>query len=334
HLINNYREPFWSHISLFELSAIFPGLETRTHEDKIQRDEASIHNTLNADKLPPWIYGMHDPGTWREIFEENKKTGWVLFHNILTGNFSQTRNQEFREWAEHGFGVMTRLVNAPFHYKGEGDGSIPLQEKYIDFSQQCAEFAQQSPDCLIWLIGNEMNISWHWPNKTRGLLNRRTAVPITPELFAECFNHVYRAIKGVQPNAWVIASGLNPRKHLGSISGDTILWFQKMLSLLESTDGIDIHTYIPGFGESVDQEAYTFEEFMEAIPAHLRTLPVFVTEATPNKVWSVESGGWMQQAYSRIDTWNQTADNQKIYALLPYRWKGIYPDKQDDPWNL
>ena len=34
--------------------------------------------------MPPWIFGMHDPGDWRDIFQEAGKTGWVMFNQWAT----------------------------------------------------------------------------------------------------------------------------------------------------------------------------------------------------------------------------------------------------------
>lgn len=282
---------------------------------------------------PPWIYGLHDPGNWDTVFTQQQKTGWVLFHQVL-GERRQEQPPSYAAWADKGFGLLTRLVHAPFDLEGKGEGSIPLPEAYDDFARRCAQFVRQSPSCAIWLIGNEMNMSWHWPNRTEGRRRRRVAEPITPDLYAPCFNRVYRAIKAVQPEAWVIPSGLNPQMVGQDAGRDTLVWFREMIDRLEAVDGFDVHAYFSAGDEPPPTGKYTFDQFLDAIPARWRDRPVFITEATPLEVWPEQSRGWMQAAYAEVDRWNRAVGHQKVYALLPYRWQGRWPDGREDPWNL
>ncbi|MEW6499170.1 MAG: hypothetical protein AB1589_42810, partial [Cyanobacteriota bacterium] len=170
-----------------------------------------------------------------------------------------------------------------------------------------------------------MNISWHWPS--RGNI-RRKSQPISPENYAKCFKLVRKAIKQVQPSAWVIPSGVNPLKHPKAEYEDALHWFEAILGLIDELDGFDIHSYFP------DRDSYRYEEFLQRIPANKQHLPVFLTEVTPPEPWSEPADGWMQNVYAKIDQWNRDPANQKVYAVLPYRWQGTYPDGNPDPWNL
>jgi O-acetyl-ADP-ribose deacetylase (regulator of RNase III) len=42
----------------------------------------------------------------------------------------------------------------------------------------------------------------------------------------------------------------------------------------------------------------------------------------------------MQRTYARVNRRNCSLGHQPIYAVLPYRWDGIWPNGDPDPWNL
>ena len=64
----------------------------------------------------------------------------------------------------------------------------------------------------------------------------------------------------------------------------------------------------------------TYLDFMNAVPQAMRRLPVFITETDQTEPWSNRATGWVQQAYAEINGWNEQPGNQKICALVLYRW--------------
>ena len=271
--------------------------------------------------FPPFIFGMHDPGDWRDIFNQADKKGWVMFNQPMDDdNLVSRGNPELAEWAEQGFGVLVRLVNASLKTK---HGSIPIPEQHGQFAERCAQFVNNSPGCRVWFIGNEMNISWHWPTPPNDIQPQK----ITPSQYADCFRQVYKTIKSIQPEAWVIPSGLNPLQQPGTQYQDALKWFQAMLEELDALDGFDLHTYFPLMHQQNLHQAYTYTQFLDLVPPRHRNLPVFITEATPPDIWPEKSDGWLQRTYANINRWNQNPDQQTIYALLPYRWED--KDKKD-----
>ena len=64
-----------------------------------------------------------------------------------------------------------------------------------------------------------------------------------------------------------------------------------------------------------------FIDFMEVIPANMRHLPVYITEADEDEPWLDDGSiSWIQDAYDEIDRWNKTPGNQQIRAMILYRW--------------
>lgn len=195
-------------------------------------------------KLPPWIFGMHDPGSWRDIFDGEGKLGWVMFNQVVDEQSAVKSNPEIESWARDGYGVLVRLVNAPPNLDSEGHGSIPLPDHYESFAQRCAQFVKNSSGCHIWFVGDEMNTEWNWPSHNHSS-EHLGFEPITPEQYAQCFDQVRRAIRKVQSDAWVVPSGLNPLKEPKVQHKDALKWFQAMLECISGLDALDIHTYFP-----------------------------------------------------------------------------------------
>jgi hypothetical protein len=71
----------------------------------------------------------------------------------------------------------------------------------------------------------------------------------------------------------------------------------------------------------------TYIDFMEAIPAALRQLPVYLTEVNQNEEWTDVNQGWVREAYAEINRWNSDTTRQKIRCMLLYRWEKHADDK-------
>ncbi|MHB1319228.1 MAG: hypothetical protein ACYCYF_11470, partial [Anaerolineae bacterium] len=74
----------------------------------------------------------------------------------------------------------------------------------------------------------------------------------------------------------------------------------------------------------------TYIDYMEAIPASLRHLPVYVTETNQNIAWEDVNRGWIREAYAEINRWNGDPGHQKIRTMILYRWER----HAGDIWNI
>ena len=70
-------------------------------------------------------------------------------------------------------------------------------------------------------------------------------------------------------------------------------------------------------------EFRAYQDFMHAIPADMRHLPVYITETDQDVSWLNQNIGWVQRAYGEIDYWNRQPGNQQIRSLVLYRWPKI-----------
>ena len=159
---------------------------------------------------------------------------------------------------------------------------------------------------------------------------------ITPEMYARCYTLCRDAIHAApgHEDDLVLTGSVAP---WNPNTGDWVQYFRDVLNRLgpDGCDGITLHTYTHGYDLNLiheDQfmdppfEHYRFNfrcfiDFMEAIPANMRHLPVYITEADEDEPW-LDDGSipWIQHAYDEIERWNKDPGNQQIRAMILYRW--------------
>lgn len=168
---------------------------------------------------------------------------------------------------------------------------------------------------------------------------------ITPALYAQCYKLCRNAIRQVagheadQVLIGAVAPWNNQTTYTGNTRGDWVQYFQDILHELGpgGLDGITLHTYThqsdPNLITSEQKmnppfadrrfEFRAYQDFMNAIPAAMRTLPVYITETNQDVPWLDQNIAWVQRAYGEIHWWNQQPNNQQIRALVLYRWPVI-----------
>ncbi len=168
---------------------------------------------------------------------------------------------------------------------------------------------------------------------------------ITPALYAQCYRLCRTAIHSVagheddQVLIGAVAPWNNQTAYAGNPTGDWIQYFADLLGLLGAggCDGITLHTYTHGADPNlITSEARmnppftnrhfefrAYQDFMAAIPVPMRNLPVYITETNEDVVWLDQNIAWVQRAYGEINWWNQQPGNQKIRALVLYRYPPI-----------
>lgn len=280
--------------------------------------------------FPQYIYGIHDLGGQVPMLKA-QRLGWLVDSVDLRAQ----AGTDYTRLADAGLGIIVRLNNGY-----DLAGTIPPSDQYDAFATRCAEYVARSPGARIWLIGNEMNSSAERP-----LLSDGSREIITPELYALCFLKCRDAIKNVAGHTddWVIPGAVAP---YNADTDDWVRYLVDMLTLLEGEiDGIALHCYTHDF--SVTQitsdvlmdppynryhsDFRAYRDFLNALPASFRSLPVFITETCPLEGWDNANIGWIQAAYKEIAEWNADPTHQAIQALVLYRWQGA----SDVPeWSL
>ncbi len=281
---------------------------------------------------PPYIFGLHDPGG-EQLMVDADRPGWVLVTEGIGADPQNFSGGDYRYLSDLGLGVIVRLNHG---YSGQNpDGTIPHSGQYTAFAKRCGNFVAASHGCHVWIIGNETNLATERPGGPSGEV-------ITPARYARCYDAARRQIKSKpgHENDQVIVGAVGPwntqTTYPGNSSGDWILYFTHILERVEGRcDGIALHTYSHGadahlvFSEQkMDHPLYqdrylhfrAYRDFMTALPASMRELPVYITETNQNDPWLNSANGWVRNAYKEIDDWNADPDHQPIQALILYRW--------------
>lgn len=286
-------------------------------------------SALRARDESEFIYGIHDRGGAHVL--EGK--GWVVQAEELGCDPNNWGSASYAELADQGLGIIVRLNH------GYGpNGTIPVVEHYQDFAKRCGNWVEKSDGCHIWIIGNEPNLGCERPQWQ----------PIRATMYANCYRLCRREIRRRpdHENDQVIVAAIGPwnvetgpwidyfRDVLWELNIDSVHGFQ--------VDGIAVHTYSrspwphevvtdarmdPPFSH-LHSGFRTYQDFMAAIPAWAKSLPVYVTEANQNNPWRNENTGWVQEAYAEIDRWNHGTGHQQIRCLVLYRWMRY------DQWHI
>ncbi|MCI0475868.1 MAG: discoidin domain-containing protein [Anaerolineales bacterium] len=285
---------------------------------------------INPSQFPEYIYGVHDLGGQVPMLNA-RRLGWIVDSVDLRAQ----AGTDYTRLASAGLGVIVRLNNG-----FDTAGTIPPSDQYDAFAAQCAAYVSNSPGARIWIIGNEMNSSAERP-----LLLDGSREVITPELYALCFLKCRDAIKNLPGHAddWVISGAIAP---YNADTGDWVRYLVDLLVLLDTeVDGIALHCYTHDFSATQitsdvvldppydhhHSDFRAYRDFLNAIPARFRSLPVFITETSPFEGWENSNVGWIQAAYTEIAEWNANLTHQAIQALVLFRWQAAsdYPE-----WNL
>lgn len=272
--------------------------------------------------MSKYLYGIHDSGG-EYLFGD--KTGWIV-HTI------DVRSDERLYYTNEQARRVTPIVR--LNWSHHGAGTIPPDPADWDrFAWLCANYVRGCMNVNWITIGNEPNLRVEWGKDD----------PITPQQYAACYRQVYDAIKAVSPDVLIAPAAVGPWNVDAGI--DWIEYFKRMVDAIgpERVDWINLHTYSRGYEPravtdntrmDAPYSAYfngfrSYLDFLAAVPAELRHLPVHITEANGNGPWPDSNTGWVQAAYAEIDRNNRLASTQKIYSLCLFRWP-----KFDTAWQF
>ncbi|MFO7695793.1 MAG: LysM domain-containing protein [Anaerolineae bacterium] len=287
----------------------------------------------------PFLFGIHDRGG-ESLMAAAGRRGWVLCTEALGANRNDWSSKSYADLADQGYGVIVRLNNGYGH-----SGTLPHSSNYADFAVRCGNFVERSSGCHIWVIANEPNLAVERPG------GPENGEIITPARYAQAFLACRNAIRSRagHESDQVVMAAVGPWNiqtiYPENPGGDWIVYFRQVLDRITGqVDGIAVHTYArDGTPANIVSEAHmaapyhnrrsmfrTYIDYMEAIPAALRHLPVYLTETNQNIAWEDVNRGWIREAYAEINRWNGDPGHQKIRAMILYRWER----HAGDIWNI
>ena len=271
----------------------------------------------------PAIYAIHGEN-------DLDYPGWEIRTEELGHDPTHAGGTDYRH-ARH-------TVIARLNHGYEPNGTIPRPEHYQAFAARVARFVAASEGCTRWIIGNEPNCAWERPG----------GMPITPDLYARCYDLCYQAIHSLpgHQNDEVLIAAVGPwnpqTTYPGNDRGDWLTYFRHIQEHARTLDGFAIHAYareqnpdavnrrnpmVPPDWSGHDWGFRVFEDWMNMIRAEYRGLPVYCTEFNANAPWQNINNGFVQAAYQAIHSWNWAHRRRPISCLALYRW-------QTDKWVI
>ena len=271
------------------------------------------------------LYGVHDASAdWASIIRDAGMTGWAVQSEGIGDNPNDRSGGNYGWLSAYGVTPIVRL-----NYSHHGEGTLPLPDRYDAFAARCANFVTASSGCTHWVIANEPNLNGE----------RCQGVPITARQYADCFKRCRNAIKQRGLQHLVMPAAVAP---YNVDTGWCMDYWREMLGAIAvnnsgdaGADGLTIHTYSRGpdpnsiYSEDKMDAPYqafhngfrAYQDFLSLVPAAMKGLPIYVTETDQNVPWADRNSGWVGNAYQEINEWNKGIANQKISALVLYRWK-------------
>lgn len=274
-----------------------------------------------------YLFGMHDHSDdWVRIVRESGKQAWCV-HTTAIGCDPNDRNGG--SFAHDNTTAIVRLNN------GYGTtGTIPLPERYDDFSKRCANFVAASQGIEWVVIGNEIALKWEWAD----------GVPLTLDNYVKCYVKCYDAIKAVRPDVMVAPQAPAPWNASVPDCPDWIDQLKRQLEMVGGkADWICLHAYTRGYenhtfhtGNKMDPPWGNYHsgwealwDYMRVIPESHRHLPCIITEANGDHSWPDRDTGWIEHMYGVIGAWNDNPANQKIIGACLFRWA-----PHDEKWDI
>jgi hypothetical protein len=304
-----------------------------------------------------YLYGLHDPGG-EHLMAEAGRRGWILFtEEVGHDPAASRRSDRYADLASRGFGIIVRLNNGYYnagtlpHSSQYGNfarccanfvANSPGAHIWVIGNETNLAAERPGVELEGWRgearsARDFRDLLSVFADKSRGEGDILTpGETITPEMYVRCYTLCRNAIRSLPGRGQdlVVVGAVAP---WNVNSGDWIGYFRRILELLgpAGCDGISLHTYTHGVNpdlvhstEKMRSEGYTdryfefraYQDFMHAVPANMRHLPVYITETDQNDAWDLNTREWVQRAYGEINHWNQQPGNQQIRALILYRW--------------
>lgn len=283
--------------------------------------ESSAANIMNGKK--GWTVEIVNT-------EDGQSGGWGI--NNMKNLVQQIRNQ----------GIFEPIIRINKNW-GKTIPNNPVD--FSGFANDCKNIVLQlsaSPYNVKWfIIGNEPNLA---AENSANPGNNEKGIPA--DVYAACFKQCYNLIKPAAPNVKLLVAGpgtFNNQGPLSNSSGPGVyydVYFERVVTQVGNlNDGYAIHAYGLTNTQSPDNNlqpvyqnsnAWEFDCFkvQMAILAkypYSKTKAVHITETNTNSHGNQPSSsyhsGWMQQAFARINQWNQTPGNQQIQSLCWFVYK-------------
>lgn len=237
-------------------------------------------------------------------------------------------NPTFTTLKSYGIDVIIR-VNYGY---ADGSGTLPPIRKLEDFERAVVATMRSAKGVSYFQYGNEINNPAEWP----------TGESLTPAGYVESYNRIWWALP---VDVKIGPAPLDPYYGPGSDNG---AWWQEIMTTIDGADVLFLHSKTQS-NDPAEIESdvkfsdhplrwqflhfRTFESSLMAVPDRFKDLPVYITEANPQRLginrfgWQSDNTEWIKRCKEWIEQWNSNQIHQPISGVVFYRWN-------DDDWKM
>lgn len=296
----------------------------------------------------PWLYGIHWFGPITNNSDVNAMTGdkkiWVL-ETVMTNDGAgrwgpQGQFSRLQYIVSQGHTLILRIQPVWGKAFPFPEDTAPSMAQFLDQVTQTAQLYRDV--CHIWHLGNEMNLVFEWGGRQ-----------LLPETYIDAAAQFSDRIKAVQSSLGPQIVLVAPPAPGNTVEGDRFMtcpeyWRRMCQAILNrgyrnKFDGVAMHAYGNPTVTSVSQNLALFETVPGEGYQHqigildqygFQDYPVYITEwnravGVGNAEPEYISAQFLHQAFTRMNTWNQT--NHRVVCAC---WYVYYDEGGWDQYSI
>jgi hypothetical protein len=300
------------------------------------------HHTSQPHPTAPLLVGLHDVegGAWM------KQRGIKGVCLALASVQDQPVQLDFTDLSTAGITVLLRVG---WGY-ADGAGTLPRPDQLMQFEKAVAETVNAAKGVTATQYGNEINNASEAPgwNADAGKPGP-DYFPLTPGYYIKSYNRVWGKVrKDAKMGPAALDPYFGPEFPFLAWDSDNREWWRAIMRGIAGADALFLHSKTQGpaaseirsdakFGSDPLRWQYlgfrAIEPYLAEVPAKYKELPVYITEANPQRKgdgslgWDVNGDTWLSECVDYLKTWNSVAGHQPVSGSVFYRW-------DYDPWKM
>ncbi len=292
-----------------------------------------------ATKL--WV-GLHDQdgAAW---MKQRRIKGVCL---VLVDVQTQPAQLDFTDLANAGITVLLRIS---YGY-ANGTGTLPPPARLAAFEKAVADTLNAAKGVTASHYCNEINNGSEAPGWDP-VRNRPgpSYFALTPDYYIASYNRVWFSIRtDVKLGPAPLDPYYGPQFPYLGWSSDNREWWRAILNGIAGADALFLHSKTQTnrvneirsdvkFGDPPLQWQYqnfrAIEPYLAEVPDKYKSLPVYITEANPQRTinnqlgWEGGNAAWITECVNYVKDWSAGVGHQPITGVIFYRWA-------NDEWAL
>jgi murein DD-endopeptidase MepM/ murein hydrolase activator NlpD len=288
------------------------------------------------------LIGLHDEsgGAW---LKQKKIKGVCL---ALATVQDQPVQLDFTDLSDAGLTVLLRIG---YGY-ADGTGTLPRPNQLTQFEKAVADTLNAAKGVTASHYGNEINNASESPgwDPATGQAGP-DYFPLTPDYYLASYNRLWFMVRAdVKLGPAPLDPFFGPPFSFLAWSSDNREWWRAILRGIAGADALFLHSKTQSnqtteiwsdvkFANDPLRWQYlhfrAIEPYLSEVPDKYKALPVYITEANPQRKinnalgWEASSAAWITECVNYLKTWNEGVGHQAINGAVFYRWA-------DDEWQL